>query len=86
LADPRQTPDDATLIAAADALHNLRGTLADVQADGLAALDKFNGGWDGTAWRYLQLAEVLGQRRGACRLTAELRRLAAELAALVAAG
>ena len=84
LADPRRTSDEALLVQAADAVHNGRCVLAEVRAEGLAALDKFGGGRAGTAWRTQALADVLAARRPRCRLVAELAGLARELAAAVA--
>lgn len=61
LADPRSQVADpgACLVIACDKLHNLGETAADVAARGEAALERFNGGIDGTRWYYRSLREVL---------------------------
>ncbi len=60
LAKMRRLPPDARLVLAADKLHNAQGTLADVLAYGVASLDRFNGGPEGTAWYYAAAAAALG--------------------------
>lgn len=85
LADPAKTPAEAALIKTADAVHNLRTTLAELRKQGPAALDKFGGGRDGTLWRYARLAEVLGARRPGCPLAEELASLTRRLHEALAA-
>lgn len=46
---------DTRLVSAADKLYNCRTILRDVRREGLAALDRFNGGRKDTVWYYDQL-------------------------------
>jgi (p)ppGpp synthase/HD superfamily hydrolase len=42
-------PPEVLRVSVADKLHNARSILLDVQRDGVATLDRFNGGRDGTS-------------------------------------
>ena len=53
--------EDVKLICAADKLHNVRSLLRDIKRDGLATLDRFSGGRDGTLWYYTQVVVVLSK-------------------------
>lgn len=46
---------ETRLVSAADKLYNCRTILRDVRREGLAALDRFNGGRKDTVWYYDQL-------------------------------
>jgi (p)ppGpp synthase/HD superfamily hydrolase len=54
-------PDEhgARLVEACDKVANLRDIVEDVEREGPAALEKFNGRRDGTLWYYETLADVL---------------------------
>lgn len=77
-------PVGARLVEACDKLANLRDIVEDLRADGTAALDRFNGGREGTVWYYQQMAEILLPQvpAVASAYARELR----ELEELVAAG
>ncbi len=51
---------DVKLISAADKLHNLRSTHADVLTQGLSAFHRFQGKVDGTLWYYRAVVDALG--------------------------
>jgi (p)ppGpp synthase/HD superfamily hydrolase len=61
-------------VTAADKLHNCRDLVADVRADGAAALTGFRGGVVGTCWYYASMSALLDARFAASRLTADLAR------------
>ena len=53
-------PGPASLVEACDKLANLRDIVEDLEAaGGVEALDRFNGGCDGTIWYYKQIGEIL---------------------------
>ncbi|MEN0067768.1 MAG: HD domain-containing protein [Myxococcota bacterium] len=52
---------EVKLICTADKLHNVRSLRREVEAEGAAALDHFNGGRDGTLWYYAAMVHALGQ-------------------------
>lgn len=52
-------PSDLRLLVAADKLHNLQATLRDFDREGIATLDRFNGGRDGTVWYYQAMLAAL---------------------------
>jgi (p)ppGpp synthase/HD superfamily hydrolase len=72
------------LVSAADKLHNVRTTLVDYRALGLALWERFRGGREGTLWYYRALAEAL-VRAGRTPLIEELERAVTELNQEVAA-
>jgi (p)ppGpp synthase/HD superfamily hydrolase len=76
-------PPDAWRVELADKLHNARAIVSDVRRDGVGALDKFNGGRDGTLWYYRRVAEVLGSLAPGS-LASELLRTVEELESLTA--
>jgi (p)ppGpp synthase/HD superfamily hydrolase len=71
-------PDEALRVIAADKLHNARATVADLRSNGVAALDVFNGGRDGTLWYYRAVSDRLGERAPG-RLADELARTVGEM-------
>jgi (p)ppGpp synthase/HD superfamily hydrolase len=71
-------PDEALRVIAADKLHNARATVADLRSDGVAALDVFTGGRDGTLWYYRAVSDRLRERAPG-RLTDELARTVGEM-------
>jgi (p)ppGpp synthase/HD superfamily hydrolase len=72
--------DEAVLrVTAADKLHNCRDLVADVRAEGPAALERFNGGVQGTCWYYGRMTQLLEARLPASRLTGDLAREARTL-------
>jgi GTP pyrophosphokinase len=48
-------PAESLLISACDKLHNMRCIVADLHRDGIATLQRFNGGAEGTLWYYTAL-------------------------------
>ncbi|MBC8333535.1 MAG: HD domain-containing protein [Anaerolineae bacterium] len=54
---PQATPG-ARLVSLADKVHNARSILRDLQRDGNAIWEKFNGGKDGTLWYYRSLLDT----------------------------
>lgn len=53
-------PSPSSLVEACDKLANLRDIVEDLQAaGGLEALDRFNGGPEGTCWYYNQIGKIL---------------------------
>lgn len=52
LAHVQTASPELKLVVAADKLHNLQATLRDLERDGIATLDRFNGGRAGTVWYY----------------------------------
>ncbi len=49
---------DVRLVSAADKLYNCRTILRDLRRDGIAALDRFNGGRKDTVWYYDELVRA----------------------------
>ncbi len=56
----RDMPHDVKLVSAADKLHNARCIRQDLQREGVASLDRFTGGREGTLWYYRAVTEALG--------------------------
>jgi (p)ppGpp synthase/HD superfamily hydrolase len=50
--------DDVRLVSAADKLYNARTIVHDIRRDGVASLDRFNGGRKDTVWYYDQLVHA----------------------------
>jgi (p)ppGpp synthase/HD superfamily hydrolase len=71
------------LVAACDKLHNLRSLLADLDAEGVATLERFTATPAQTRWYYEQVRSALGERIPAA-LGAELDALLGRLAGYVA--
>lgn len=57
---PGKSPDQK-LIIAADKLHNARALLGDLRREGIATLDRFNGGREGTLWYHRAITEALAK-------------------------
>ncbi len=57
----KATPE-SRLVSLADKVHNARSILRDLQRDGDAVWDKFNGGKDGTLWYYRSLLDTFKTR------------------------
>jgi len=66
-------------VANADKLHNARSLLTDLRDHGESLWERFNASREETLWYYGEVTRVLGQRRGASRLTRELRRVVEQL-------
>jgi hypothetical protein len=78
----RASEDEAAL-KAADALHNIESTVADINRLGLAVLDRFRGG-PLVAWHYSATAELAAYRLPAeAELAREVLRASGELCDLV---
>lgn len=60
LAHLRDMPHDVKLVSAADKLHNARCIRQDLQREGVASMDRFTGGRDGTVWYYRAVTGALG--------------------------
>jgi (p)ppGpp synthase/HD superfamily hydrolase len=71
------------LVAACDKLHNLRSLLADLDAEGVATLERFTASPVQTRWYYEQVRRALGERIPAA-LGAELDSLLDRLVGYVA--
>ncbi|MCU1430476.1 MAG: metal dependent phosphohydrolase [Actinomycetia bacterium] len=84
LASIAGAPPESWRVMLADKLHNARATVTDVHAEGVAALDLFNGGREGTVWYYRSAAEELA-RVAPGLLADELRRTVGELDATLRA-
>jgi (p)ppGpp synthase/HD superfamily hydrolase len=54
---------EAWRVSLADKLHNARTIAADLRRDGVATLDRFNGGREGTLWYYRSLADFFAEHR-----------------------
>jgi (p)ppGpp synthase/HD superfamily hydrolase len=54
----QEAPSEVVLVSLADKLHNARSILRDIQRNGTAIFDKFNGGKAGTLWYYRRLVEI----------------------------
>jgi (p)ppGpp synthase/HD superfamily hydrolase len=72
---------DVWPVSLADKVHNARTIVADLRAGGAAALDRFNGGREGTLWYYGTLAKLLSVLEPG-PLADELAGLAAEMRTL----
>ena len=72
---------DVWPVSLADKVHNARTIVADLRVGGAAALDRFNGGREGTLWYYGTLAKLLSVLEPG-PLADELVRLAAEMRTL----
>jgi (p)ppGpp synthase/HD superfamily hydrolase len=79
-----ERPPESWRVALADKLHNVRSVTADVRRYGLAALDVFSGGRDGTVWYYRAAADALAQLEPG-PLADELVRAVADLESLAGA-
>ena len=71
---------DVLPVTLADKVHNARSIVADLREHGLATLDRFNGGRDGTLWYYGALSERCAEVAPG-PLADELTRLVAEMRA-----
>jgi hypothetical protein len=76
-------PDAAWPVIVADKVHNARAVVSALRAGGVASLDVFNGGRDGTRWYYRAVADVAARCRPGpmvdelLRTVDEMERLAA---------
>ena len=76
-------PDAAWPVIVADKLHNARAVVSALRTGGVASLDVFNGGRDGTLWYYRAVADVAARCRPGpmvdelLRTVDEMERLAA---------
>jgi (p)ppGpp synthase/HD superfamily hydrolase len=70
-------------LKAADALHNLQSTLADLKTVGAAVFQRFNAPPEDWLWYYGTVARLVGERLGDHALARELEAVMAEIAALV---
>lgn len=59
VAKVRTAPPELRIIIAADKLHNVTSMARDCEAHGIATLDRFNGGRDGTLWYYRAMLAAL---------------------------
>lgn len=59
IAHLRAEPAELKLISAADKLHNAVTLRRDLERSGVATLDRFTGGREGSMWYYGQVAEAL---------------------------
>jgi len=55
----RNEPGEVKLVVAADKLHNIRSTIADLRMHGMQLWDKFTGGYEGTLWFYEEVLKAL---------------------------
>jgi (p)ppGpp synthase/HD superfamily hydrolase len=74
-------PQDIFRVSLADKLHNARTTVSDLRIYGVDALDKFNGGKNGTIWYYQTLLQIY-QDHYSGYMVDELGRVVAEMKAL----
>ena len=72
---------DALLVIAADKLHNLRSTVADLRTVGDEVWSRFKTGRDGFLWYHQEMLDRLGALMPGSRSVAEMRLLMMELAA-----
>jgi hypothetical protein len=77
-------PADALRVILADKLHNARSVVLALRVDGIASLDRFHGGRDGTLWYYRAVADALATRAPG-PLAEELLRVVTEMERLAAA-
>jgi (p)ppGpp synthase/HD superfamily hydrolase len=75
--------EEVLRVSVADKLHNSRSIVDDLRTGGVATLDRFNGGREGTLWYYETLADLF-RSIPACtsRWVAELERVVSELKGL----
>jgi (p)ppGpp synthase/HD superfamily hydrolase len=66
-------------VTAADKLHNCLDIVADVERDGIATLDRFNGKAQGTCWYYGAMAQLLMSQLPGSGLPAKLAKAARTL-------
>jgi len=80
-----EEPDDIRLVSLADKLHNARSIYMDLLAQGPSALDRFNGGRQGTLWYYQTLVRLFksGENRV---MVDEFERVVAEIVRLATQG
>lgn len=80
-----EEPDDVRMVSLADKLHNARSIYMDLLEQGPSALDRFNGGRQGTLWYYQTLVRLFksGENRV---MVDEFERVVAEIVRLVAQG
>jgi (p)ppGpp synthase/HD superfamily hydrolase len=83
LREVKHADAETRLVSASDKLHNVRTILADYRQDGEAIWARFSGKKEGTLWYYRALSGEY-QRRGANRISRELKLAVAELDTLVA--
>jgi (p)ppGpp synthase/HD superfamily hydrolase len=76
-------PTDYVALKAADALHNVRSILEDVEHHGATVLERFKAAPPDVAWYYRAIAEQVSARLGSVPLADELSRGAGDLRAFV---
>ena len=69
---------EVRLVSLADKVHNARSNLRDLQQDGVAVFNKFNGGIEGTLWYYTALQKEF-QKDEPGYLVNELSRVVQEI-------
>ncbi|MDQ1521018.1 MAG: hypothetical protein QOI55_2091 [Actinomycetota bacterium] len=62
LARLASVPEEALRVICADKLHNARAIVSALHSHGVASLDHFNGGREGTLWYYRAAADALAAR------------------------
>jgi hypothetical protein len=77
-------PEALVILKSADALHNVRSILEDVEHHGAAVLNRFRAAPDDVLWYYRSVAGSVEARLGAAGIAAELSRAVDELAGFVA--
>lgn len=83
LARLREAPGAALLVVGCDKLDNLRSLLADLEAEGVAVFDRFNGTPQQTLWYYGEVVDLL-EDSPHVRVHAQLARARTRLAEWVA--
>ena len=80
LAHLRSGAADVAALKAADALHNIRSIIADLQSVGPALWERFKRGPEPTLWYYREILDGVREKLGDHPLVAELEAAVAELA------
>ena len=60
LAHIRHQPAEVKLVCCADKLHNAQSLVRDLEQHGVATMDRFRGGRDGSVWYYTEVSKALG--------------------------
>ena len=80
----RVAPEPLVALKSADALHNVRSILEDVEHHGADVLNRFRADPPDTHWYYATIADIARERLHGAAIADELTRAAADLGRFVA--